>query len=177
MLFRSYLAALGKGDFCRYDIGIVRGLAYYTGPVFEVFDKGATLRALCGGGRYDRLMETMGGQAMPACGFGMGDVVLGELLKEKKKRLAAQTPLDCQVIALDDAHLVPAMQATRKLRAQGKRTDFVMKPGNLGKAMKRAGEIGVATVVLVGGSEFAAGKLKLRDMNTGAETEIPIADL
>ncbi|MEO7239739.1 MAG: ATP phosphoribosyltransferase regulatory subunit, partial [Gemmatimonadales bacterium] len=77
------LVAMGLGDFIEVDLTIVRGLAYYTGTVFELFDAGRTLRAICGGGRYDNLLDALGGVQMPAVGFGMGDVVLGELLKDK----------------------------------------------------------------------------------------------
>src|SRR5574342_847955 len=75
------LRAMGLGDFVQVDLSIVRGLAYYTGIVFELFDVGRNLRAICGGGRYDGLLKALGGADLPALGFGMGDVVLGELLK------------------------------------------------------------------------------------------------
>src|SRR6267143_1619586 len=78
------LEAMGLGDFILVDLTIVRGLAYYTGIVFELFDTGKSLRAICGGGRYDGLLKALGGVDLPALGFGMGDVVLGELLRERK---------------------------------------------------------------------------------------------
>ena len=77
------LDAMGLGEFVDFDLTIVRGLAYYTGTVFELFDAQRSLRAICGGGRYDDLLERVGGVDLPALGFGMGDVVLGELLKER----------------------------------------------------------------------------------------------
>src|SRR5690242_12184661 len=79
------LGAMGLGAFVQVDLSIVRGLAYYTGLVFELFDAKRELRAICGGGRYDGLMKALGGIDLPALGFGMGDVVLGELLKEREK--------------------------------------------------------------------------------------------
>lgn len=173
----GYLAALGKGAYARCDIGVVRGLAYYTGPVFEIFDKGATLRALCGGGRYDRLMETMGGQSMPACGFGMGDVVLGELLKELGKAPADTVTLDVMVIPLSDQDLPTALAVASRLRAAGKRTDYAVKAGSLGKAMKRASELKVREIALVGGQESASGAVKFRDMATGEERLEPLSSL
>ncbi len=75
---------MGLADFIEIDLTIVRGLAYYTGTVFELFDAGRTLRAICGGGRYDNLLDAVGGVPLPAVGFGMGDVVLGELLKRSE---------------------------------------------------------------------------------------------
>ena len=82
-----YLAILDElecSEFVEFDLTIVRGLAYYTGIVFEVFDRTGEFRAICGGGRYDHLLERLGGDALPAVGFGMGDVVLGELLSDPR---------------------------------------------------------------------------------------------
>ena len=81
---------MGLADFVDLDLTIVRGLAYYTDTVFELFDAKKSLRAICGGGRYDNLLEHLGGVALPAVGFGMGDVVLRELLKDQG--LAARVP-------------------------------------------------------------------------------------
>ncbi len=88
------LEAMGLGEFIAVDLTIVRGLAYYTGIVFELFDTGKSLRAICGGGRYDGLLKALGGVDLPALGFGMGDVVLGELLKERGPADQASTKLD-----------------------------------------------------------------------------------
>lgn len=83
--YAMHLDALGVGEFLRLDLTIVRGLAYYTGIVFELFDAQGEFRAICGGGRYDRLLQALGGVDLPALGFGMGDVVLGELLRARGK--------------------------------------------------------------------------------------------
>lgn len=105
--FERYLAhceALGIGAWVTLDLSIVRGLAYYTGVVFELFDAKGELRAICGGGRYDDLLKALGGTDLPALGFGMGDVVLGELLTERG--LWPETMLDApdfQVVAGDGA--------------------------------------------------------------------------
>lgn len=81
--YLGHLDAFGVGDWVHLDLSIVRGLAYYTGIVFELFDAKGELRAICGGGRYDTLLKALGGADLPALGFGMGDVVLGELLTER----------------------------------------------------------------------------------------------
>jgi histidyl-tRNA synthetase len=81
--YHAHLESLGVADWVDLDLSIVRGLAYYTGIVFELFDAKGELRAICGGGRYDNLLNDLGGVDLPALGFGMGDVVLGELLKER----------------------------------------------------------------------------------------------
>jgi histidyl-tRNA synthetase len=87
--YLSHLHALGVRDWVDIDLSIVRGLAYYTGIVFELFDARGEFRAICGGGRYDTLLNDLGGADLPALGFGMGDVVLGELLKERHLTPAA----------------------------------------------------------------------------------------
>ena len=112
------LRAMGLGDFVDLDLTIVRGLAYYTGTVFELFDAGRTLRAICGGGRYDNLLASLGGVDLPALGFGMGDVVLGELLRDRGMVpaegssidvfVAAATPEDTpHVLALSTSSVTP----------------------------------------------------------------------
>src|SRR6185436_7684474 len=88
------LEAMGLGSFVDIDLSIVRGLAYYTGIVFELFDAQRSLRAICGGGRYDGLLKALGGVDLPAVGFGMGDVVLGELLKDAQRVPTTRTGLD-----------------------------------------------------------------------------------
>src|SRR5437667_262872 len=102
------LAAMGLGEFVAVDLTIVRGLAYYTGIVFELFDTGKSLRAVCGGGRYDGLLKALGGVDLPALGFGMGDVVLGELLKERGPADQASTKLDAFLIAVSGEDVMRA---------------------------------------------------------------------
>lgn len=99
--YAGHLQALGVGEFLRLDLTIVRGLAYYTGIVFELFDAQGEFRAICGGGRYDTLLQALGGVDLPSLGFGMGDVVLGELLKARGKLHDVGTPVA-------DVWLVPA---------------------------------------------------------------------
>lgn len=178
-LFRlqELLGALGKGSYSRFDMGIVRGLAYYTGPVFEIFDKQATLRALCGGGRYDNLLELMGAQPMPAVGFGLGDVVLTELLKDHQITPPGDTGLDYHVISLEEERFVDALQICQSLRSRGISADYAMKIGSLGKAMKRAGDTGVKRVLIVGGREWTEGQVRMRDMKTGEEFLLRTTDI
>src|SRR6266702_4691351 len=104
---------MGLGDFVAVDLTIVRGLAYYTGIVFELFDTGKSLRAVCGGGRYDGLLKALGGVDLPALGFGMGDVVLGELLKERRPADQASTKLDAFLIAVSGDDVAPLLQNSR----------------------------------------------------------------
>jgi histidyl-tRNA synthetase len=170
------LSLLGAGDWCRFDPGIVRGLAYYTGPVFEIFDKKANLRALAGGGRYDNLLSVVGGSAMPGVGFGMGDVVLGELLSDLDKLPTSAMELDDFVIPLEDERKNDVLKIVRALRSAGRRTDFASAAGNLGKQMKRADQLGASRVVLVGGDEWTRGNLKIKDMKNRTESEVSSAE-
>ncbi|MBY0587450.1 histidine--tRNA ligase [bacterium] len=168
------LAHLGKEKYCRFDIGIVRGLAYYTGPVFEILDVKGELRAIGGGGRYDRLMETMGGQAMPACGFGMGDVTLGELLTERNLSPASEGLLDDFIIPVR-AELIPDMlKLVARRRKEGRRVDYFPKPGNRDKLLKRAIDTGARHAILIGGPEWDSGRqVLIRDLQTRTETIVP----
>src|SRR2546429_435714 len=93
------LGAMGLSEFVEVDLTVVRGLAYYTGTVFELFDRAKELRAICGGGRYDNLIKAIAGMDLPCVGFGMGDVVLGELLTEHRRRLAPPGQLDAFLVA------------------------------------------------------------------------------
>ena len=107
----------GVADRVVFDASVVRGLAYYTGVVFEAFDAGRSLRAICGGGRYDHLLETLGGRPMPAVGFGFGDVVILELLAERGLLPALPRPLDAVVFAFGAAERPAAVRLASALRA------------------------------------------------------------
>jgi histidyl-tRNA synthetase len=173
----EYLDALGKREFVRFDAGVVRGLAYYTGPVFEVFDKKGEFRALCGGGRYDRLMELMGGRPMPACGFGMGDVVLGELLAERGLAPPAENAVDYFLIPLEEERIPDLLRLAAGLRSRRRaRVDYAMKPGNLSKLLRRASDLGAGKALLVGGREWASGLVRQRDLRSGEELDRPLSE-
>lgn len=121
--YRAHLDALGVGDWVDLDLSIVRGLAYYTGIVFELFDAKGELRAICGGGRYDTLLKALGGTDLPALGFGMGDVVLGELLTDRGLwPEAVQEPVDLHLVAGNGAgqrSYADALRLVAALRAAG----------------------------------------------------------
>ena len=174
------LAAYGLTDWCRFDIGIVRGLAYYTGPVWEVSDRRGEHRAVFGGGRYDRLLGDMGGRPMPACGFGCGDVVLGLLLRERGLGPAAEAAAEYYVaVAAPGETGVPIaiIDVVRRLRQQGKRTQFDLKGGSLKSQMKKAADAGVRFVVIVGREGAERGTVTLRDMATGEQRDVTLEEL
>lgn len=147
----GHCEALGIGDWLRFDLTIVRGLAYYTGIVFELFDNVGEFRAICGGGRYDNLLKSLGGTDLPALGFGMGDVVLGELLKARGL-MAAPTPAVALWIAQapDSASFPAAMlRAAARLRADGHSVEFSLKEQRVEKQLEAARKAGsLATVVV-----------------------------
>jgi histidyl-tRNA synthetase len=161
------LDAMGLGDFVQVDLRIVRGLAYYTGIVFELFDRKRELRAICGGGRYDRLLELVGGEPLPATGFGMGDVVLAELLKERGLVPAYDRGLDYFIVIVSPDQRNEALRIAHELRGRGSRVAYALREQGVGKQMKAAAREGAASVLIVGPEELARGCVVSRDMSTG----------
>ena len=150
--YYAYLQDLGVADFVQLDLSIVRGLAYYTGIVFELFDARGEFRAICGGGRYDNLLNSLGGVDLPALGFGMGDVVLGELLKARGLNVAIAEP-DFWVAAAEDGDLRDVILATTQLRRAGASVEYALRPQSLGKQRKAAFSAG-ATYFLTVAPDF-----------------------
>jgi len=164
-------------DWCEYDLGIVRGLAYYTGTVFEVHEATGVERALAGGGRYDKLIELFGGPGTPAVGFGMGDVVLSNVLHDKNLIPAHVLPRpDAFVLAAADAAAPRAMSLAARLRRDGLHARIYYKTTrNVGKLLKDAANCRARFALIV-----AADKLELKNLDTGeqstlAESELPDA--
>ncbi len=171
------LAAMGLGEFVAVDLTIVRGLAYYTGIVFELFDTGKSLRAICGGGRYDGLLKALGGVDLPALGFGMGDVVLGEFLKERGPADQASTKLDAFLIAVSGADVAPLLKLAHQLRDRGVAVEYGLRPAAIRKQLELAAARGAPRAVIIGPDERAAGEAVVRDLKAGREQRVPIAKL
>lgn len=148
---RSYLAALLDGDdgWFRLDLSIVRGLAYYTGTVFELFDRGGQFRAICGGGRYDNLLQSLGGVDLPALGFGMGDVVLAELLRARGLMPDMAPKLDYWVYAEDDTPREALLAEVARLRASGHSVEYALRPQSLSKQKKAAHAAGAENFLTI----------------------------
>jgi len=159
------------------DRRIVRGLAYYTGLVFEIFDRGHELRAVAGGGRYDTLVEKLGGPPLPALGFGMGDVVLAELLAGLGLLPDAPPRLDDYVVPIGAEMVGPARQVVRRLRDAGRSAEAPYGPVKVGKAFKAAEQAGAMRVFLVGPDEWADGAVKVKELAGGGESVAYVADL
>ena len=154
-----------RAEFVKFDPSIVRGLAYYTGIVFELFDARGEFRAICGGGRYDNLLGALGGVELPALGFGMGDVVLGELLKARDKLPPVGVSLDYWVAFEDSTHLDEAMRVATRLRRAGHSAEYALKHGALGKQLDSARKAGARAVVI----DKADGSLRMKDFESGNE--------
>ncbi|MEY2483577.1 MAG: histidyl-tRNA synthetase [Verrucomicrobiota bacterium] len=172
----SALKVRGLADFVEINLGIVRGLAYYSGVVFEAFDHGGKLRALAGGGRYDNLIHQLsdGAVSLPAIGFAMGDVVLGELIgeipaaKEKMEiAIAAQRDLDIYIVIAKEERRGAALAEVQVLRDAGYRVDYPLTAAKVGKQFQTAEQVG-ARVAILFGDEWP--ELKLKDLRTGEQT-------
>ncbi len=170
--YAAILDAMGMGDFVKLDLKIVRGLAYYTGIVFELFDAQGELRAICGGGRYDRLLELVGGEPLPAVGFGMGDVVLGELLAERDLVPPYRPHVDYFLVVIGQEQRSHALGIATRLRAQGRSVAYPLRDQSVRKQFKAAENEGARTVLVLGPDEAAEGIVVARDMATGQERRI-----
>jgi histidyl-tRNA synthetase len=165
------LQSMGLGDFVSIDLTIVRGLAYYTGIVWELFDAKKELRAIAGGGRYDGLLD------QPALGFGMGDVVLSELLKERGVAPKASTELGAFLIAVGGDDLPTMLQLAHALRERGISVEYGLRHAGVRKQLELASARGAARAVIVGPEERAQGNVVVRDLRTGTEAHVPLRKL
>ena len=169
-------------DWCSVDIGIVRGLAYYTGTVFEVHETSGAERAVAGGGRYDGLVELFGGPKMPACGFGMGDVVLANVLRDRKLLPDDGTALlprpDAFVISaggeLADGELPRLVSALRRAGLHARTSSKATR--NVGKLLGDAGKARARFAVILG-TELADGNVALKNLDAGSQQVVPLAGL
>ncbi|KRP32366.1 MAG: hypothetical protein ABS33_04490 [Verrucomicrobia subdivision 6 bacterium BACL9 MAG-120924-bin69] len=161
---------LGYGDWCETDYRVVRGLAYYTGVVFEVHDRAGKLRAVAGGGRYDGLLKRLGGEDLPAVGFGMGDAVLAELLREKGMSTPSAGGAEIFVVA-ESAQQEMAWDVVGQLRRSGFSTDYDPGAGKWGKQLEMAEAKGARWALLVG-REVGEGKLGVKELATRKQSEI-----
>ena len=167
------LAAMGLARFVEVDLGVVRGLAYYTGFVFEAFDRKGELRAIAGGGRYNNLVAKLGGPDLPAVGFAIGDVTMGLLLEARGIMPAYVSAADVYAVLGGDAERKEAFGDIQALRAAGYRVEYPLKPLAFGKQFKAALESGARIALIYGGDELARGVVKLRDLGERAERDVP----
>jgi histidyl-tRNA synthetase len=170
------LDAYGVADRVAFDASIVRGLAYYTGIVFEAFDAERKLRALCGGGRYDRLVETLGGPSIPAVGFGFGDAVIEELLADKGLLPDCPRELDAMVFAFGETERAVAIRVASALRARGESVELALGDLKLKRALADADRAGARRFYMIGPDELARGEVVVRDLASGEQTTEPLPE-
>lgn len=171
------LDAMGLARFVEVDLGVVRGLAYYTGFVFEAFDRKGELRALAGGGRYDDLVQKLGGPALPAVGFAIGDMTFSLLLEQRGLMPTIVRAPDVYCVIGGERERLAAFADVQALRAAGYRVDYPLKEVAFGKQFKAAAESGAKLALIYGGDEVAKGVVKIRDLTTRTENEVPRAQV
>jgi histidyl-tRNA synthetase len=176
--YLEYVTSLGFADWISLDLSIVRGLAYYTGIVFELFDTSGEFRAICGGGRYDTLLKTLGNVDLPALGFGMGDVVLGELLRSRGLIPPVEAQTDYWVVGDDESLLPEVMKVASAIRKTDRSVEYALKPQQLSRQLKAAASAGARKAVILKRDEYEGkGEITLKDLEGGNEQSLPLADL
>lgn len=173
----SILESLGVGAFISPDLSIVRGLAYYTGFVFEAFQTVGTGRALAGGGRYDNLVKKLGYQDMPAVGFGMGDVTVSDLLELVGKSGELRDAPDAYFVIGSENVRPKALEIISALRRSGVKTDYPLKQASFGKQFKQADAVGAAKAYILGDDELAQGIVKIKDLKSGETSAVALSSL
>lgn len=171
------LEAMGLARFVVVDLGVVRGLAYYTGFVFEAFDRKGELRALAGGGRYDDLVQKLGGPALPAVGFAIGDMTFSLLLEQRGLMPTIVSAPDVYCVIGGEKERLAAFADIQAVRAMGYRVDYPMKEAAFGKQFKTAAESGAKLALIYGTEEIAKGVVKIRDLTDRSEREVPAAQV
>lgn len=171
------LQAMGLGEFLDVDLSIVRGLAYYTGIVFELFDAKKSLRAICGGGRYDGLLKALGGVDLPALGFGMGDVVLGELLKDSKRVPAPAPTIDALLVAVSGEDMPFVLRLAHDLREEGRSIEYALKHRAVRHQLELAAARGATRAIIVGPDERRDGVAIVKDLKAGTERRVKLDSL
>lgn len=166
------LESYGVDEMCKIDLSIVRGLAYYTGLVFEAFDSEGELRALFGGGRYDDLVGEFGDQEVPAVGFGFGYSTTIELLKKEDRLPLKEVETDVYVLSVSESVRYRSLDYARKLRSEGLTVETDLTGRGFGDQLSYADEINAERVLIVGERDLSEGKVTMKHMDTGEEEEI-----
>ena len=167
----------GMSEWLQFDASIVRGLAYYTGSVFEAHDREGKFRAICGGGRYDNLLSTLGGKDLPATGFGFGDMVIMELLEEKNLIPELISGVDDLVLPLSQDLRDIAVRVAAALRLSDRTVDLVLEDKKMKWAFKHAERVGAKRLVLLAPDEWSRRMIKVKDLETGEEKEVSFKEL
>lgn len=172
----SYLEAYGLTEYVEFDFSIMRGFDYYTSTVFEIFDRKKEFRAIAGGGRYDDLVKDFGGEPCSGIGFGMGDVVLGLLLKKLGKFPELTIDVDYFIAPVSDDVYPKAAEIASTLRKKYNVSIDVTGRG-LSKLIDYANTIKVKNLVIVGKKDLDTGVVTVRDMNSGTEKKVKLESI
>ncbi len=164
----------GFADCLQFDISVIRGLSYYTGIVFEAFDTKGEFRAIFGGGRYDSLLTTIGGDPTPAVGLGFGDVVVTELLKARLGENAAAEKRGIAVGFMFPEQRDAALALAARLRAKGEYVNLSLRNQKPKQFFARASESTCAKAVFIGPDDVASGKAKMKDLATREQSEFDL---
>mmetsp|Transcript_2630 Transcript_2630/g.3871 ORF Transcript_2630/g.3871 Transcript_2630/m.3871 type:complete len:317 (-) Transcript_2630:277-1227(-) len=174
----SLAEAYGYADWLVFDASVVRGLSYYTGIVFEGFDRKGEFRAICGGGRYDKLLGTFGGEDLPAVGFGFGDAVIAELLMSKGLMPSFKSANIPVVVSAFDEKLYPvAAEVASKLRAIGQRVDLLLDIKKTKQVLKHTERVSAAYWVNVAPQEWENKQVVFKDLDKREQSEMTIEQL
>lgn len=166
------LDAYGVLDICNLDLSIVRGLAYYTGLVFEAFDSEGKLRALFGGGRYDDLVGLFGGREVPAVGFAFGYSPTKELLVEEDRWPVQLPETDIYILTVSDSVRQKGIEYATKLREYGLKVETDLKSRGFGSQLDYADSLDAKRVLIVGERDLEKGKVTMKHMDSGDEEEL-----
>jgi histidyl-tRNA synthetase len=168
----------GVSEFVEFEPHIIRGLDYYTGTVFEAWDTAGEFRSLFGGGRYDNLVDAVGGKPVPAVGFAVGNMVI-TLLLEKLGRLpeTGNSPAQAFVTLFDEEHILPAIALSNQLRKAGLNVATYPKPLKLAKQFKYADRIGVRFALVLGPDELSSETVTIKDLQSGDQKSIPTSEV
>ncbi len=156
-------------QYCELDPSVIRGLAYYTGTVFECYDTKGELRAIFGGGRYDRIIELFGGEPMAAVGFGMGDAVLEILMRRAGVWPEEKLATDYFILTTSPQYMETALFLAQALREKESIVETDLLGRNFGNQMKYANSIGARYVLILGEKEMAGGQVSIKDMKSGEQ--------
>ena len=168
---------LGFAEYLTFDLAVIRGLGYYTGIVFEAFDTAGKLRAIFGGGRYDSLLSSLGGQPMPCVGLGFGDVVVMELLAERNLAPRTQRTIEYAVGYMDEACRPLALQIAGALRNSGQPADLALSAEKPKKFFNRADKSGAQNAIYIGPDELQSGAFTIKNMAGGEPRQSSLAQL
>ena len=176
--FMAVLEAYGIADIMQFDISVIRGLAYYTGIVFEAFDISAGLRAIFGGGRYDNLLGDIGGKPATGVGLGFGDVVIAELITELGLQpSAADQASDITVGFMQEDQHLTALQITAALRRSGKKTEISLCPEKPKKFFSKAGKCAAAQAIYIGPDDIESGTIRIKNLADRSEEKAEITEM